>query len=75
MNAKDIVKEILGLRKWSQGTLAHKAGFKSQSNVTGMLNRYSSMRVDSFVQMIQAMDCEVVVRDPSDNGREWKVEG
>lgn len=74
MNAKDIVKEILALRKWSQSKLADEAGFKSQSNVTGILNRYSSMRVDSFVQMVSAMGCEVIVRDPSEDGREWKVD-
>lgn len=74
MKAKDIIKDILGLRKMSQATLAEKAGFKSQSNVTGILNRNSSLRVDNFVQMLSAMGCEVVVRDLSEDGKEWKVD-
>ena len=55
MTAKDVVKEIMGVRKWSQSKLAEEAGFKSQSNVTGILNRGTSLRVDNLVQMIEAM--------------------
>ena len=63
MTAKDVVKEIMGVRKWSQSKLAEEAGFKSQSNVTGILNRGTSLRVDNLVQMIEAMGCELVIRD------------
>lgn len=72
MTAKDIVKEIMGVRKWSQSKLAEEAGFKSQSNVTGILNRGSSLRVDNLVQMIEAMGCELVIRDKTAE-TEWLV--
>lgn len=72
MTAKDIVKEIMGVRNWSQSRLAKEAGFKSQSNVTGILNRGSSLRVDNLVQMIEAMGCELVIRDKN-AGTEWSV--
>lgn len=73
MTAKDAVKEIMGVRKWSQAKLAEEAGFKSQSNVTGILNRGSSLRVDSLVQMVEAMGCEVVIRDKMGSKMEWRV--
>lgn len=72
MTAKDVVKEIMGVRKWSQSKLAEEAGFKSQSNVTGILNRGTSLRVDNLVQMIEAMGCELVIRDKT-AGTEWAV--
>lgn len=73
MIAKDVVKEIMSLRRWSQNKLAEEAGFKSQSNVTGILNRHSTMKVDSLVQMVEAMGCEVIVRDKMGSKQEWKI--
>lgn len=73
MHTKDIVKEIMRIRGWSQSKLADEAGFKSQSNVTGILNRHSSMRADNLVQMVEAMGCEVIIRDKMGSGKEWKV--
>ena len=74
MNAKEIVKELISLRGWSQSKLAEEAGFKGQSNITGILNRGSSLRVDNLVQMVEAMGCEVVIRDKMGSKKEWKVE-
>ena len=73
MHTKDIVKEIMRIRGWSQSKLADEAGFKSQSNVTGILNRHASMRADNLVQMVEAMGCEVIIRDKMGSGKEWKV--
>lgn len=73
MKAKEVIKEIMNIRRWSQSKLAEEAGFKSQSNVTGILNRGTSLRVDSLVQMVSAMGCEVVIRDKMGSGQEWKV--
>lgn len=61
MTARDIVKEIMGLKNLSQSKLAEMAGFKSQSNVTGILNRGSSMRVDNLEQMLSAMGYKIIV--------------
>lgn len=73
MVASDVVKEILIKRGWSQNKLAEEAGFKSQSNITGILNRNSSMRVDSLVRMAEATGCEVVIRDMMGSRQEWRV--
>lgn len=63
MNAKDVVKEIMKYAGYSQEELAKKAGYASQSNITGILNRSSSMRVDNLVAMVEAMGFEVIVRN------------
>ena len=74
MLAKDIIKEIMNNRRWSQAKLASEAGFKSQSNVTGILNRGTNMKISNLVQMAEAMGCEVIVRDKMGSEQEWKVE-
>lgn len=63
MEAKDAIKEAMKVCGWSQATLAEKCGMKGQSNVTGILNRGSSMRVDNLLQMANAMGFELVLRD------------
>ena len=74
MNSKKIVKEIMAARGWSQSKLAEEAGFPSQSNITGILNRGSAdMRVDQLVRLAAAMGCEVVIRDKYNSKNEWTV--
>lgn len=73
MDAKEAIKEIMAVRKWSQAKLAEESGFKRQSNVTGILNRGSSLRVDNLVKMAEAMGCEVVIRDKMGSKMEWRV--
>lgn len=73
MTGKEIVKEILLLRKWSQSKLAEEVG-KSQTNITGYLNRgKNEMRLDVFVEMVEAMGCEVIVRDKMGSSEKWRV--
>ena len=73
MTGKEIVKDILALRKWSQSKLAEEMG-KSQTNITGYLNRgKNEMRLDVFVEMIGAMGCEVIVQDKMGSSKKWKV--
>ena len=74
VNAKEIVKEIITMRGWSQSKLAVESGFKRQSNITGILNRGTSLRVDNLIQMVEAMGCELVIRDKMGSKKEWKVE-
>lgn len=75
MNEKEIVREVMSMRSWSQAQLAKEAGFNSQSNITGLLNNNKNgIRIDNLVKMLSAMGCEVVVRDKMGSGKEWKVE-
>ena len=75
MNEKEIVKEVMGMRGWSQATLAKEAGFKQQANITGLLNRgENGMRIDKLAKMLNAMGCEIVIRDKMGSGKEWTVD-
>ncbi len=73
MLSKNIVKDMMKTRGWNQDKLAEETGLKSRSNVTGMINRNTSMRVDSLVLFAEAMGYEVVIRDKMGSNREWKV--
>lgn len=75
MTEKEIVRDVMKMRGWSQSTLAHEAGFASQSNITGLLNNNKNgIRMDNLFKILSAMGCEIVVRDKMGSGKEWKVE-
>ena len=82
MNEKEIVREIMQLKGYNQTLVAEKAGLKRQSNVAEML-RSRNLRVDNLIRLLEAMDCELVIRSKTsvvnpDSGRtskpEWIVE-
>jgi predicted XRE-type DNA-binding protein len=63
------------MRGWKQPKLAKEAGFKSQSNITGLLNNNKNgIRIDNLVKMLSAMGCEIVVRDKMDSKKEWIID-
>lgn len=74
MNEKNVVREVMKLRGWSQQKLADELGFKRQTNVSGLLNSSNSMRVDNFFKLLDAMGCEIVVRDKMGSKKEWVVD-
>lgn len=74
MTERDVVREAMKLRGWSQQTLADEAGFKRQSNVSNLLNsRENGMRVDNLLKLLNAMGCELVVRDKMGSKKEWTI--
>lgn len=73
MDAKQAIREIMDIRRWTQGKLASECGMKRQSNVTGVLNRGASMRVDILIQMVNAMGFEVVLRDKMGSKKEFVI--
>lgn len=73
MTGKEIVKEALTSRGWSQAKLADEIG-KQQTNITGYLNRgKNEMRLDLFVEMLDAMGYKVVVQDKMGGSNKWCV--
>ena len=74
MNEKNVVREVMKLRGWSQQKLADELGFKRQTNVSGLLNSSNSMRVDNFFKLLDKMGCEIVVRDKMGSKKEWIVD-
>ena len=74
MTEKEVVREVMALRGWSQKRLAEEAGFNAQSNVTGLLNNNKNgIRADNLFKMLNAMGCEIVVRDKMGSNKEWKI--
>jgi len=61
MDAKQIIRAIMAKTGTSQERLAVLSGMKGQTNVTGILNRYASLRVDKLEQMITAMGYKIVI--------------
>ena len=80
MNAKNTVREIMKLRGHNNRTLAEKLGYVSQNGdvlPTGVANRLSSgaqeMRVDTLVKFLEQLDCKLVIKSRTADGREWEV--
>lgn len=74
MTEKEVVREVMAMRGWSQKKLAEEAGFAGQSNITGLLNNNrNGIRIDNLCKMLNAMGCDIIVRDKMGSGKEWKV--
>lgn len=75
MTEKDVVRKVMAMRGWSQPKLAAEAGFKSQSNITGLLNNNKNgIRIDNLFKLLDAMGCEIVVRDKMGSKQEWVID-
>lgn len=71
---KEIMKEIMKLRGFTNQTLAEKCGYTTASGVSTKLARSNGMRVDTLVKFLEAMDCELVIRSKLKDKSEWKVQ-
>lgn len=74
MTEKEVVREVMAMRGWSQAKLAEEGKLGTQSNITGLLNNNKNgVRVDKLFAMLNAMGCELIVRDKMGSGKEWKI--
>ena len=75
MDEKEVVREVMAMRGWSQSKLAEEVGGGwKQTNITGLLNNTKNgMRVDNLMKILNAMGCEVIVRDKMGTNKEWKI--
>lgn len=75
MNEKTIIREAMAACGWTQETLANKLQYKSQSGIAARLRGEKSMRVDTFVKMLEVMGYEVIVKStsPTLNKNKWVV--
>lgn len=74
MKPNEIIKEIMELRGFSNQSLATKLGKSTASAVSTKLSRKKGMRMDIFLEMIEAMDCEVIVKSKLADKTQWKIE-
>lgn len=73
MKPNEIIKDIMKLRGFSNQSLATKLGKSTASAVSTKLSREKGMRMDTFIEMIEAMDCEVVVKSKLADRKQWKI--
>ena len=75
MNSKQIVAEVMDMRGVSQKMLAEKLGYATVTGVANRLNGKSTkdMNVNTLVQFLALMDCEVVVRSRTKDKKEWII--
>lgn len=75
MNEKDIITLAMKSCGWNQQVLAENCGYKSQSAISNKVNG-KSLRVDTFVKILNTMGYEVIVKSKSSNSNknQWKIE-
>lgn len=71
MKAKDIIKTVMTDRRITQGDITKLMDMKSQSAVSGALNR--DMKITTLNRFLSALDCELVIKDKK-TGQEYTVE-
>lgn len=73
MNASELIKAVMSEKGYSAATLAKKLGCSTASFVSEKLRRENGMRTDWFVKMLNAMDCEIVIKDTIGEKKTWKL--
>lgn len=84
MKSADIVKEIMAERGHTYESLASALGYvstddkgksKGRANmVSERLRGKQEMRVDTLIRLIDAMDCELIIRSKLKDKNQWKIE-
>lgn len=72
-NGKEIIKAIIKDRGMTQGMLASKMGYASQSGVGQRLSVKGELQLDIFASFLEAMDYEVIVKSKTKTGDTYKV--
>lgn len=70
---KKIFKIIMTMRGHTYATLAEKCGYSVESGVGNIIRREKSMKVENLVKLMEAMDCEVVIRSKLADKSEWVI--
>lgn len=73
MTTKEAVVDVLKERRMTQSDLAVKSGYSGQSAISMSLNR-SAMQIDTLLRFLDALDCEIVIRDKSKYHKEWVID-
>ena len=73
MNEIEIVRTLLKSKKVSHAVLAQKLGFATPTGVSNRLQG-RSMTVEGLVKMLDALDCELIIRNKIGEKETWVVE-
>ena len=75
MNVVKIIREVMKEKEISQARLAEIAGFRGQSNITGILNNSKgNVRVGNLYRIMDALGYEIVIRNKLDHESAYTVE-
>ena len=74
MTIQTIIKTIMKDRKYTHQVLADKLGYKSKQAVTIRLQSGQTLRIETVLNMLEEMDCELIVRSKLKDRSEWRVE-
>lgn len=73
MKPNEVVKEIMKLRGHSNATLAEKLDKPTPSSISNPLSRPNGMRVDTLLEMIEALECEIVIKSTRADKKSWVI--
>ena len=74
MKSNVIIKSLLVARGLTQKDLAAMTGKVTQSAISNAVSRGKAMKIDTFLEMVHALDAEVVVRIKGDDKSEWVID-
>lgn len=75
MTEKEIVRQAMEIRGFTQTVIAEKLGFKKPSSISDKLgDRSGNLKVEWMVQMLDVLGYDVIVKDRNTNGQTWKIE-
>lgn len=73
MNEIEIVKALMKSKGYSGKLLAEKLGYNTPSAVTNRLMS-KTMTVEMLIKLLDAMDCELVIKDKTGEKRSFVVD-
>lgn len=73
MNAQKTLDQIMRERNVTKQLLSEKMGYPHSSGVTEKLRNRNGVRSDILIQMLQNLDCELVIRSKTKDKREWVI--
>ena len=73
MREREIINEIMRKRNFTYATLSEKCGYSTASGISNKLSRPNGMRLDMFLKMLNALDCELVISSKLIDKTQWKI--
>lgn len=73
MKGTELLKAVMKEKGVSSAVLAEKLGYKTPSFVSEKLRRENGVRTDWFAKMLNAMDCEIIIKDKVGSKKQWQL--
>ena len=71
MTAAELIRAIMTEKGYSNAALAKKLGCSTPSFISEKLRRENGMRTDWFIKILNAMDCEIIIKDKIGTKKSW----